>query len=74
MQHIVVDDLYLLAVFIGAVLFTLWEAYALLPWTATHTISYWAHQYFWFKILIGIVLPIAFGAWFLVHASKDVPK
>jgi hypothetical protein len=74
MGRIALDDVYLFMVFLGAVAFCLWEGYALLPGTVTHTISYWAHQYFWVKVLIGIGLPIAFGAWFLVHASKDIPK
>lgn len=74
MRHIVLDDLWLLLVFIGALAFTLWEGVALLPHTPTHTISYWAHQYWWFKVLIAIVLPIVFGAWFWVHSSQSIPK
>jgi hypothetical protein len=74
MYRIEIDDLYLFMVLIGTICFAAWEFYALLPWTDIHTISYWATQYWWLRILIGIVLPIAFGAWFLAHTSKAIIK
>ena len=74
MRRILVADLYLLAFFIGAIAFAAWEGVAVLPRTPTHTISYFAHQYVWFRVLIAVVLPAIFGAWFWAHSSAPIPK